>query len=235
MRILITRPRADAEAFAARLHALGHTTFIEPLIDIANLDGPPLDLAGVQAIALTSANGARAAARRTSKRNIRVFAVGWTTAIEATTLGFIDVSVSAGEGVEGLSRAIVGTLSPAAGSVLHVTGTVSAGDLQASLAAQGFVAHTEHIYEARAAETLSGALTAELAAGLIDAATFFSPRTATLFSTLIAAENLAESCRGMTALALSAAVANALHPLEFRAVRIAREPTGDAMLALLQP
>ena len=80
MRVLITRPRHDAEAFAALLHARGHTTFIEPLIDIEFRSGPPLDLNGVQAIALTSANGARAAAARTAERNIRTIAVGPATA-----------------------------------------------------------------------------------------------------------------------------------------------------------
>jgi|CXWL01.1.fsa_nt_gi uroporphyrinogen-III synthase len=233
--ILVTRPRADAVAFSSRLHALGHTTIVEPLIDIAFLDGPNLDLTGVQALAFTSANGARAAAHRTAERAIRVIAVGPATAAEAKALGFADVSESAGEGVDGLNRHIQATLKPTAGLILHLTGTVSAGDLKASLTAAGFVARTERIYGARAAETLSGALTAELAANLVDAATFFSPRTATLFATLIEAENLASACRSMTAVAMSAAVANALQPLAFRDIRIAAEPTAEAMLTCLAP
>lgn len=233
--ILVTRPRADAVAFSIRLHALGHTTIVEPLIDIAYLDGPALYLTGVQALALTSANGARAAARRTAERNIPVIAVGPTTAAEAKALGFANVGESTGEGVEGLNRHIQRTFKPAAGTILHLTGTVTAGDLRASLTAAGFAVRTERIYEARAAESLSGALTAELAANLVDAATFFSPRTATLFATLIEAENLASACRSMTAVALSAAVANALQPLAFRDIRIAAEPTAEAMLANLAP
>lgn len=235
MRVLVTRPRADAEAFAAHLRALGHTTFIEPLIDIAFLDGPPLDLEGVQALAFTSANGARAAARRTANRSIPVLAVGPATAAEAKAQGFTSVSQSTGEGVEGLSRHIRATCGPANGSIVHLTGTVTAGDLKADLGAHEFTVRTERIYEARAADGVTGALKAELSAGLIDAAAFFSPRTASLFAALIGAENLAPACRGMTALALSTAVANALHPLEFLHLRIAREPTTDAMLALLQP
>lgn len=235
MRVLVTRPRPDAETFAARLHALGHTTIIEPLIDIAFLDGPPLDLTGVQALAFTSANGARAAARRTTERTISVIAVGPSTAAEAKALGFTNVSESTGEGVDGLNRHIQATLKPAVGTILHATGTVSAGDLKASLAVAGFTVRTERIYEARAAQNLSGALTAELAANLIGAATFFSPRTATLFATLIEAENLASACRSMTAVALSQAVANALHPLVFRDIRVAATPTAEAMLAELAP
>lgn len=233
MRVLITRPRADAESLAARLHAQGHTTFIEPLIDITYLDGPPLDLTGVQALAFTSANGARAAARRASSRTIPVIAVGPTTAAEARAQNFTAVSESTGEGVEGLSHHIQATLSPNAGAVLHITGTVTAGDLKGSLATAGFTVTTARAYEAHAADSLSGSLTTELSAGLIGAATFFSPRTASLFAVLIADKNLEPACRGMTALTLSPAVAKALHPLEFQAVRIARAPTAEALLALL--
>ena len=235
MRVLITRPRADAEAFAARLHALGHTTLVEPLIEIAFQDGPPLDLSGIQALAFTSANGVRAAARRTAERALPVVAVGPATAAEAASLGFRAISESAGEGVEGLAQHIAATLKPAAGTILHVTGTVTAGDLKKSLATAGFSVRTERLYEARAAENLSGALAAELAAGLIEAATFFSPGTASLFATLIEAENLASACRSITAVTLSPAVAKALGSLEFRDIRTATTPTTEAMLACLAP
>ena len=235
MRVLITRPRADAEALAARIHALGHTTFVEPLIDIVFVDGQPLDLMGVQALAFTSANGARAAARRTTNRAIPIVAVGPTTAAEARAQGFTTVSESTLEGVEGLTRHVQANLKPSTGILLHITGTVTAGDLRGALTAHGFTARTERLYEARAAETLTGALTAELKAGLVDAAAFFSPRTAALFAALIEAENLAPACRGMTALTLSQPVANALRPLGFRRIRVAAEPTADALLTLLAP
>lgn len=235
MRVLVTRPRPDAEAFAARLHALGHTTIIEPLIDIAFLGGPPIDLAGVQALVFTSANGARAVARRTRARAIPVVAVGPSTAEEARALGFASVSQSDGEGVEGLSRYVQATLDPARGALVHATGTVTAGDLKGALASAGFAVRTERLYQARAADALSGALCAELAAGAVDVATFFSPRTAALFAALAEAEGLVPACRGITALALSRAVANALISLPFREVRVAVQPNAEAMLALLAP
>lgn len=233
MRILVTRPRADAELFATRLHALGHSTLIEPLIDIAYRDGPPLDLTHVQALAFTSANGARAAARRTSNRTIKILAVGPTTAAEGRALGFSDISESPGEGVVGLAAHIRATQNPIDGAVLHATGTVTAGDLKTAL--PNFTIRTEQLYEAHAAETLSGALTAELEAGLIDAATFFSPRTAALFGALTQGASIAADCSRVEALCLSTAVANALAPLAFRAVRVAEKPTADALLRLLAP
>jgi uroporphyrinogen-III synthase len=233
MRVLLTRPRPDADAFAAQLHARGHSTIVEPLIDIRFFDGPALDLAGVQALAFTSANGVRAAARRTIERALTVVAVGPATAAEAAAAGFLSVSQSPGEGVDGLAQHIRSTLKPSAGSLLHATGTVTAGDLRAALARDGFAVRPERLYEARSADALSGALCAELAAGAIDAAAFFSPRTASLFAALAEAENLASACRSVTALALSQAVANALDSLVFREVRVAAHPTAEAMLALL--
>ena len=78
-------------------------------------------------------------------------------------------------------------------------------------------------------------LDASEGAALIDA--LEAPRTgavpASLFAALIADKNLQPACRGMTALTLSEAVAKALHPLEFRAVLIARAPTAEGLLALL--
>lgn len=235
MRVLITRPFEDAEPLAARLQALGHTTLVEPLIDIVFADGPEVDLTGVQALLFTSANGARAAARRTPARNVPVLAVGPATAAAARSLGFTNVTESTGEGVEGLAATIRATRDPKAGALLHVTGTVTAGDLKASLVPQGFTVRVERLYEARAAQNLSGAIAAELEGGLIDAALFFSPRTADLFVALIRAANFETACAKMRALALSPAVAKALGHLPFRAVETAAHPTADALLARLAP
>lgn len=232
MRVLITRPRPDAEAFAKSLHALGHTTLIEPLIDIAFEAGPPLDLRGVQALLFTSANGVRAAARRTTERTIRVLAVGPATAAEAAAQGFTRVAESSGKGVDALAQTARATLKPADGALVHATGSVSAGDLKAALAPSGFAVRTEQLYQARAARRLTSALIAELAAGRIDVATFFSPRTARVFAELLAPH--ASSCASIVALALSPAVAAALAPVRFRKTLVAAQPNAASLLDLLK-
>jgi uroporphyrinogen-III synthase len=233
MRVLITRPRLDAEALADGLHAMGHATIIEPLIEIVLTDGPTLDLKGTQALLFTSANGARAAARRTPERALPVIAVGPATAAEAKTQNFTAVTESSGEGVDGLAATVRTRLKPGAGSLLHVTGSVTAGDLAAALKPD-FTVSIERLYEAHAADSLSGALMAELSAGVIDAATFFSPRTAALFAGLIVATNLEHTCATMTAATLSNAVAKALSPLRFRKVLVAARPTAEALLETLK-
>ena len=65
LRALVTRPRGEAESLAAALAARGIEPIIEPLLVIHYRGEPTPDLAGVQAILCTSANGVRALARLT--------------------------------------------------------------------------------------------------------------------------------------------------------------------------
>jgi uroporphyrinogen-III synthase len=233
MRVLITRPRRDAEAFSAALHAQGHTTFVEPMIEIEPVPGAELDFAGVQAVLLTSANAARALAGRTSDRAIRILAVGAATGREARDLGFSAVAESDGEGAAGLAEFVARRLKPQDGLLVHAAADVTAGDLEAKLEARGFGVRRETIYRAHAAMALSGALSAELGGGLIDAAAFFSPRTAAIFARLVEDEGLTAACPSMVAFALSDNVAKALAPLAFRRLAVAEHPTVEAVLALI--
>ena len=82
-RALVTRPRAEAVALAEALDRRGIEAIVEPLLDILYRDEPAPDLAGVQAVLCTSANGVRALARRSGERDIALFAVGEATAARA--------------------------------------------------------------------------------------------------------------------------------------------------------
>lgn len=233
MRVLLTRPRHDAEALATLIAALGHSTLIEPLIDIQFTAGPELDLAHTDALVLTSANGARAAAQRTSNRTIPIFAVGPATATQAAQSGFQFVSQSSGHGVEGLTSHIRSILDPKR-ALLHLTGSAVAGDLAGALKAQGFQVRSQKIYEATPAKLLPAALSNALTAGHIDAAMFFSPRTAAIFSDLVSQTGLGPACASVAALALSPSVAKSLATLTFRKVLVAHSASAQAMLKLLE-
>ena len=60
MKVLITRSEVDAEPLAALLYARQVETLIDPMISIELIPGTSLDLSGVQALLMTSANGVRA-------------------------------------------------------------------------------------------------------------------------------------------------------------------------------
>src|SRR4051812_19478926 len=74
MRLLVTRPRDDAEAFAALLRARGHEAVVAPIMEVHAISGPPFSCEGVQGVLATSANGVRALAARTARRDVTVYA-----------------------------------------------------------------------------------------------------------------------------------------------------------------
>src|SRR5689334_12471588 len=202
MQILVTRPREDAEPFARQLEARGHTVLIEPLFTIEPEPDVPLDLERVQALLATSANGVRAFAARSPRRDLRVFAVGEATAAAARALGFEDVE-SAGGDVDDLIRLVRERARPEDGALLHAAGSVVAGDLAGALEAAGFEVRRAVLYRAEPAAALSAAAIAALREGRIDVAIFFSPRTARTFVALAKAAGVTAACANVALLGLS--------------------------------
>src|SRR5437870_2620708 len=104
-RALVTRPRAEARALAEALATRGIEAVIEPLLDIHYRDELAPNLAGVQAVLCTSANGVRALARLSRERNVALFAVGEATAARARGEGFAQVEIAGGN-VEDLAQLV---------------------------------------------------------------------------------------------------------------------------------
>lgn len=232
MRLLITRPREDAEPLAALLGERGIETALEPLMSIIDSDTPAPDLSGVQALLITSANGIRAFARRVADRDIAVCAVGDASARAAGDLGFGDVASASGD-VEALAAMVKADRDPGAGALLHVAGTDVAGDLSGLLEAAGFEVLRAVLYEARAAESLSGETREALEARTLDGILLFSPRTAALFAELVTDAGVSETCRDLIAYCLSPAVAEKAQSLAWRDVVVATEPSQEALLRAL--
>lgn len=232
MRLLITRPREDAEPLAALLGERGIETILEPLMSIVDSDTPDPDLSGVQALLITSANGIRAFARRVAERGIAVCAVGDASARAAGDLGFADVASASGD-VEALAAMVKADRDPGAGALLHVAGTDVAGDLSGLLETAGFEVRRAVLYEARAAGALSAETRDALEAGTLDGVLLFSPRTAALFAELVTDAGVSETCREMNAYCLSPAVAEKAQSVAWRDVVVATEPSQEALLRAL--
>ncbi len=234
MRVLVTRPREDAAALVAALEARGHEAILEPLLTITlreDVDWPAGHEAA-QALLITSANGVRAFAALDPRRGLPVYAVGDASAASARELGFTDVASAAGN-VDDLAALVMGKLDPADGPLLHPAAGKLAGDLQGALTAAGFAVLRAVLYDAAMATALTEDCTRALNAGLIDVATFFSPRTAAAFASLVAAADLLQDCRKVTALCLSQAVAAQISGLSWRRLAVAVRPEQDALLAEL--
>ena len=231
-RALVTRPREDSGEIAEALRQRGYEPVIEPMLAIRYLDAQVPEKTGYQAVLLTSANGARALARRVDWRDLPVWAVGDASAAEARRLGFVTV-FSAGGDVASLADQAGRAFDPAKGKLLQIAATQLAGDLAGRLAVQGFAVDKAVLYEAEAAAGFSPAVIDCFTEGGLDLALFFSPRTAETFVTLARDRLPPDAVRGITALALSAAVAEALSVLPWRAVKVAERPSLPALLGLL--
>jgi len=236
MRVLVTRPAAAAAALAASLAARGHVTLIEPLLAIEPVPDAAAALAkalsGAQAVLFTSANGVGAFAALSPRRDLPVYAVGDATAAAASSAGFTAVESAHGD-LESLTYLVTQRLNPKAGPLVHAVGRAAAGDLAAALAPAGFKLRRVVLYDARPAEALAPDCIAALKAGAIDAALFFSPRTASTFVRLAETAGCAALCSRIAAVALSPAVAVALGKSAWGTLVIAREPTEAALLEAL--
>jgi uroporphyrinogen-III synthase len=232
MRVLVTRPVDDASETASALAARGHQTVIAPLLEIHFEGGPTIPLNGMQAILATSSNGVRAFSRRSSRRDLPLFAVGAQTAAVATSLGFSNVRSANGDG-RALAEAVIARTKPENGTFLHVAGSEKPGQLAADLAARGYRVQTAALYRAVPVRTLPAALREALQAGILDAALFFSPRTAEVFADCVNGEGLGGCCRTLIACCISEAAAASLKSLTFRAVRTSDHPDQPGLLSLL--
>lgn len=231
MRLLLTRPAEDSAPLAAELERCGHSVLVEPMLTIRWLPDAALRLQGVQALLLTSANGARALAARHVPRDLPILAVGDATARAAAAAGFSRIE-SAGGDVHDLARLVIASLVPDAGRLLHVAGSSVAGDLAGDLGKAGFVVDRAVLYAAEPAASLSVPCIEALRAGELDGVLFFSPRSGRAFARLARLAGCEESCRRLTGWFLSQAVSAACD-LPLRARRIAAEPTQAALLATI--
>jgi len=230
--ILLTRPQAQSEALAEPLRALGWTPLIAPMLTLEILPPPPgfeamVETAG--ALAFTSANGVRAFEAASPRRESPVYAVGDATETAARETGFSATRSAAGD-ADALSRLIVS--DPPDGPILHIRGEHGRGDLAARLNAVGIAATEAVLYAMRPADALPEEAAQALAAGRVQAASFYSPRTAHIFAALAKKANLAP-LSAMRAVAISAAAAAPLESLGLRRISIADRPDGVAMLSAI--
>lgn len=231
MRLLLTRPRADAQETLAELEARGHRVWLEPLLEVQPRDAALPDLAGVQGLVITSRNGLRAYLEACPHRDLPVYAVGPASAGAARQAGFAQVHSADGDAVK-LAALIQQQVDPAAGALLHPSGRDVAGALGTRLEAAGYDLRRVVLYEAHAARAFSPAASALLRGGTVDAVLLFSPRTAETFARLVRQEGLSAACAGLRAFCLSPAVAAAAGE-GWQAVQTAEAPNQAAMLALV--
>jgi uroporphyrinogen-III synthase len=204
---------------------------IEPLLTIERVPGVAPDLAGVQALVLTSANAAPALSA--PARQLPLFAVGDATARAAERAGCSRVISAAGSGAD-LARLIAQHCRPERGALLHLSGEHVRPGLAEGLAAVGFDLRRQVVYRAVAARGLSPVTVEALVQRQIGAVLLFSPRTAQTFVELISRHGLQGDLVATAAICLSAAVAQPCRELVWRAIYLAARPEPGPLLEALE-
>ena len=80
LRVLVTRPRQQAQPLVEALRSRDFEVVEQPLIAIEPLSDEPIDVSGYDCVIVTSANGARELARRMSEAPALIAAIGPGTA-----------------------------------------------------------------------------------------------------------------------------------------------------------
>ena len=196
MRLLVTRPLADAMPLAEQLAGQGHDVVVSPLINIAldtQASMPPAAAHG--GLAFTSANGVRAFMAQSDAQRVApaemvawpqspVFAVGPQTAAAAQAAGFTVIHQAAGE-LAALAH-LIDAHYAAALPALPIAGRHRSGDLAALLDEKAVPAQRAVLYRAEAAEAFSDAAREALsdAEEPVDGVLLYSQRSATIFLAL---------------------------------------------------
>ena len=228
MRVLVTRPRRDTADLTERLKARGHRSVPAPLLEIfseAEAARLPVDPA---ALLFTSANAVHAL---DPLPHLPVFAVGTATAAAAQARGYREIQTADGDG-PALLDLIRDSVTPEAGILLHARGRDLATPIAPALEAAGYRVAERIVYRAERVAEFPAPAAREIQDGRVDAALFYSARTAAAFAALLPPEARSGLSR-MRALALGASALAELAELGFGSLEQAARPDSEALLDLL--
>jgi uroporphyrinogen-III synthase len=223
--VWITRSRPGADATAERVRHLGIEPIVAPLLEVRPIEGAPLELTGVSAIAFTSANAVAAFAARSAERSLRVFAVGDATASAAKAQRFSQVLSARGD-VKALASALATRKRDLPGPILYAAAAEPSQDLAGALGAAGLEVRQVTLYETVALAP-SEALVARLAE--IEGVLVHSARAAKVLAGFLKSHPAPD----MAAFCLSRQIGRTLGRAGLAAVVSAEAPNEAALLALL--
>lgn len=234
MRIVVTRPKADAERTASALRQRGHEVLVAPLMRVEPI---PADLSGQWGAAvITSANAPAAVADNSgfaALLKLKLFAVGERSANAARAAGFSDVE-SAGGDIRDLVKLIAERHAGITSPMLYLAGEDRAADLVGELAMHGLKAELRVVYRA-VTTPFPDELVEALTANEIDTVLHYSRRSADNYVAGATTAGIIDAAMKPRHVCLAEAVAAPLVRAGATRVAIALRPDEPALLDLLAP
>lgn len=227
-RVLVTRAEPGAARTCARLEALGYIPVNAATAQIVFIHNAAMIPGPGEVLALTSPNGAMAAARLTGTRSCPAFAVGDATAAAAREQGFTHVISARGDGAALAS--MIRRERP--DGVIHVRGRDQQYDLVGALANFDIPARAVIAYAAEPIEALSAEAVTALADGA--AVLVHSPLGAQRVCVLVQQAGALKSLAQAPCAAISQAAAAPLRDAGATDIAVAAAPDEGALLAALE-
>ena len=228
MQVLLTRPLEESRDLADALEAEGIAALIWPLTRIAPIASALKLPLATDALLFTSANGVRALAALTPRRDLPALCVGPATVAAARKAGFLNCLDAAGD-----AHALA-DLARRSGlrNFFHARGRDTAGDLKGALAATGQQVTEVTLYEALEVGPASAPVASALRRGSVDLVTIWSRRNGEILARHLAALGPRLGQTGL--LAISNAAAAPLAAAGFHRQIIADSPDAAAMIRAIR-
>lgn len=233
MRLLVTRPEAEAERTAAALRARGHVVLVAPVLRIEPYRNVELGAGPWSGLVMTSGNAARAIATHphfARLTDLPLFAVGAQTAKAARAAGFRRVTSADGDAGDLVKLVAAGGTT---GTLLYLAGDDRARDLAGELATAGVRVDTAIVYRAAAAAALPESVRTALARGEIEGVLHYSRRTAGILLDCAKAAGVLSAILKPTHYCLSRRASEPLAAAGASDIRVAARPDETAMLDLV--
>jgi uroporphyrinogen-III synthase len=235
VRLLLTRPRTEAERTATALRTMGHEPVFAPVLEIETVLDTAIGAGPYAAVLMTSGNAARAIAEHPDRDRLTAlecFAVGPQTAAAARLAGFSNVCSAGGDGGD-LARLIGERIRDPGTPLLYLAGDDRARDMAAELSPHGLRLEIAVVYRARAARTLLPDIAAGLKAGQFDGVLHYSRRSTAIFVDCVRAAEAEGAAARLRHFCLSARAAEPLAEINAKSIVVAAKPEEAAMLALV--
>lgn len=233
-RVLVTRPEPGASGTAQRLQEAGFQPILLPLTETTALSVDAGAVAGnAAAVAVSSANALRHAPKEimAGLAALPCHAVGKRTAQAARAAGFQSVSEGPGD-----AGALADTLakSLAGKAILYLCGRVRFPAFEERLKAAGVHVRSVETYDTVAVDHSDGQVLACLSSQPVEAVLLYSAKAAAAMQALVLRPALHDIFDKALFFVLSGRIAAALDNIAAERIRVAPEPSEEALLALLR-
>ncbi|CCV10693.1 uroporphyrinogen-III synthase [Mesorhizobium sp. STM 4661] len=230
--VLVTRPEPGASRTARRLQDKGFQPILLPLTETVPVDGGAVP-ANAVAVAVTSANALRHAPKEliAALAALPCHAVGKRTAAAAREAGFLSVSEGPGD-AEALAGALAGSLSGK--TIAYLCGRVRFATFEERLEAATMHVRAVETYDTIALDYSDADIIGRLAGQPVETVLLYSAKAAAATRALIGRPTLHDFFENTRFFALSGRIAAALGDISGERIQIAKEPSEEALLALLQ-